>query len=155
VTERGLWRARRSVLAALAGAYALFIVWCSSQSNPLPFLGALLAEDKLLHGAGYALLGALVAGALSGPARRPARVALLAALAAAAFGATDELHQAFVPGRSCDVRDWMADAVGALLGAALVAVSLRPRGSRASIDGRCPPSGPSAPPPPDSIPRSW
>jgi VanZ family protein len=146
--------ARRAVLAALALAYAALIVWLSSRSNPIPLLDPLwLSEDKLLHGAGYALLGALVAGALQRPGTSAVRVALLAAALVAGFAATDELHQAFVPGRSGDVRDWVADAIGALAGAAAAAVGLRPRGARASI-APCPSSDRSAPPPPGSIPRS-
>ena len=31
------------------------------------------------------------------------------------YGATDEWHQSFVPGRDADVRDLVADAVGAAL----------------------------------------
>jgi len=148
-------RLPRPLLAAAALAYAVLIVWLSSLSNPLPFLDAAwLSQDKLLHGTGYALLGALVAGALLRPGRRPGAVVLAATLLVAAFGATDELHQAFVPGRSCDVHDWLADVGGALLGAALSVAFLRPRGSRASIDARCPSSAPLAPPRPGSIPPS-
>lgn len=31
------------------------------------------------------------------------------------FGITDELHQYFVPNRSCDILDWTADTIGALI----------------------------------------
>jgi VanZ family protein len=41
-------------------------------------------------------------------------------LLAAAFGATDEWHQMYVPGRFPELRDWVADAAGALAGAAAV-----------------------------------
>ena len=30
------------------------------------------------------------------------------------YGASDEFHQYFVPGRSCDFFDWLADVLGAL-----------------------------------------
>jgi VanZ family protein len=33
-----------------------------------------------------------------------------------AYGASDEVHQAFVPGRSADPADWAADALGVLAG---------------------------------------
>jgi VanZ family protein len=32
------------------------------------------------------------------------------------YGMTDEIHQCFVPGRSPEWRDWIADAVGSLAG---------------------------------------
>ncbi|MEX2043905.1 MAG: VanZ family protein, partial [Opitutus sp.] len=34
---------------------------------------------------------------------------------AAVFGATDEWHQSFVPGRTSEWADWIADALGAAL----------------------------------------
>lgn len=40
----------------------------------------------------------------------------LAALLASAYAATDEWHQLFVPGRDSDVRDWLADTIGAAAG---------------------------------------
>ncbi|MBF0179708.1 MAG: VanZ family protein [Magnetococcales bacterium] len=38
----------------------------------------------------------------------------------AAYGAFDEWHQLFVPGRYADVADWMADAIGAALAICLL-----------------------------------
>lgn len=32
------------------------------------------------------------------------------------YGAIDELHQMFIPGRSADIRDWLADSTGVILG---------------------------------------
>jgi len=45
--------------------------------------------------------------------------AWLAVLIVSAFGVTDEWHQSFVPGRSCDVFDWLADTTGAALAVTL------------------------------------
>jgi VanZ family protein len=36
------------------------------------------------------------------------------------YGALDEIHQIFIPGRSAEVLDWTADASGALLGILIV-----------------------------------
>lgn len=64
----------------------------------------------------YAVLGGLYVLAL--PADRPAmRAVLLAVVLASAYGITDELHQAFVPGRVPDPVDWLVDTAGALTGA--------------------------------------
>ena len=36
------------------------------------------------------------------------------------YGASDELHQLFVPNRSCDIWDWASDTAGAILGVLLI-----------------------------------
>jgi VanZ family protein len=120
---------RRGLAAwAPAAAYAALIFALSSLSRPPPFVPrALLSLDALAHLAEYAVLGALVARALRAGGRRPARAFAGALLLGSLYGAGDELHQAFVPLRNADVRDWVADTAGAALGAALVAF-LRRRG---------------------------
>jgi len=40
---------------------------------------------------------------------------LLAILLTSAYGATDEFHQRYVPNRTCDVTDWMADTFGGFI----------------------------------------
>jgi VanZ family protein len=46
------------------------------------------------------------------------RVVVVAIVALSAFGAADEYHQRFTPGRTgADVHDWMADTLGAAAGA--------------------------------------
>ena len=37
-----------------------------------------------------------------------------------AYAVTDEIHQSFVPGRSCEVRDIVIDSCGVLVGALIV-----------------------------------
>ena len=60
----------------------------------------------------------LVVRALAGglPRRISLGVAAAAVAITIAYGATDEVHQLFVPGRTGDVYDLMADAAGALAG---------------------------------------
>jgi len=70
--------------------------------------------DKVAHFAVFGFLGTLVYRA-GGP-KWPA---WLAVLLVSAFGVTDEWHQSFVPGRSCDVFDWLADTAGAALAVTL------------------------------------
>ncbi len=126
-------RRRGAGFAVLALAWAGLLYWESSRANPFPFLPAgLLAQDKLLHAGAYAVLGVLVALALSARLG-PARAVVLAAAIAAAYGASDEWHQSFVPGRDPDPLDWAADLVGGTAGAAVAALALRGRTARASI----------------------
>ena len=100
--------------------YMALIFGVSSMSNPPEPPGALaLLSDKALHGILYAGLSALVVRALAGRllGSVTGRMAALAIAVAAVYGATDELHQYFVPGRRMDVRDLVADVVGAALAA--------------------------------------
>jgi VanZ family protein len=69
------------------------------------------------HLAEYAVLGMLVVFAL-GRRAIDARVALAALAFCAVYGFTDELHQAFVPGRVPDAFDWTMDAIGSAAGIA-------------------------------------
>jgi VanZ family protein len=125
-------RATTWTLAAVA--YAALIYWLSAQPNPLPWVPrGLLTSDKVVHALEYALLGALAALALGARGVRPGRALLLAAVLASAYGASDEIHQSFVPNREADAGDWAADTVGAILGAGGVAAALRRRNARASI----------------------
>lgn len=50
---------------------------------------------------------------------------LPAVLCASLYAVTDEVHQLFVEGRSCELIDWAIDTFGALLGALAFAVLLR------------------------------
>lgn len=85
--------------------------------------------DKLIHATEYAILAALLVRALvRGPPRlRVGTAALVAVACALAFGASDEWHQSFVPGRSSSAFDAIADGVGACLGAALATFYYRRR----------------------------
>ena len=99
--------------------YAAAIFLFSGMSAPPSAPGEL--SDKHQHGLAYAGLAVVLVRALAGGTCRgvSARVCLLAAALAAIYGATDELHQGFVPGRDPDALDLVADAAGAAAGAAL------------------------------------
>lgn len=74
-----------------------------------PFAGA----DKVTHAAMY---GAAAYAWCRAIRSRGNQITLLIALAVAALGAVDEWHQRWVPGRSAEIFDWLADAVGAAAG---------------------------------------
>jgi VanZ family protein len=76
--------------------------------------------DKIVHLVFYSVLGAACArGLLRSTLWRGPRLVLTAMAIATLFGATDELHQLFVPFRSADWHDLAADAVGAFFGSLL------------------------------------
>jgi VanZ family protein len=93
-------------------------------SVPVPDIGAPKNTDKLVHFAVYGLLGVLVARALllEGRGRR---AFIIAAFAISAFGAFDEVHQMFIPGRFADVRDWVADSIGGAVTLGVFSLRLR------------------------------
>lgn len=101
--------------------YAGLIFYLSAQSHPDEDLPSFLDifGDKVLHAVEYAGLGALCYRAFRrGVSGLPAsRVLLLAVVAASLYGITDEVHQLFVPFRESSWQDWVADTVGAVLGA--------------------------------------
>jgi VanZ family protein len=103
-----------------AVAQMLVIFAASSIPNLTSLPGGL--SDHAGHFIGYAILGALALRAVAGG--RWDHVTLSAAWRAwaltAVYGATDEFHQRFVLGRTPDVVDWVADALGALAAIALI-----------------------------------
>ncbi|MDR3366998.1 MAG: VanZ family protein [Prevotellaceae bacterium] len=106
----------KCVAPLVAGA-----IWALSSQSTLPEIKGVFGVDKVQHLLAYAVLA--VGVAFWFPRARWRERATLTFVAVACitsiYGATDEVHQHFVPGRSCDVWDWVADTAGAALGAAL------------------------------------
>ena len=101
---------------AIAWALTLFVL-SSIPDIPSPIhLGTW--DDKLQHFAAYAILGALVLRATAIDNKLPnGRNFIMAFALCTFFGATDEVHQYFVPGRFMEFNDFVADAAGAVAGA--------------------------------------
>lgn len=95
--------------------YMAAIFFVSAQSDPPMPAGV---SDKSLHGLAYLGLAVLVIRAVAGrlPARLTWRVAAATLAITIGYAMTDELHQTFVPGRSADAADLLADAIGASAG---------------------------------------
>ena len=82
---------------------------------------------KSAHLGEYAVLGWLLWRALRqtrpvAPSRTRWKIAVAALLMSAAYAATDEFHQSFVPTRTASARDVMIDTCGALIGLCIVQV---------------------------------
>ena len=82
--------------------------------------------DKAAHFSMYAVLAGLLTHHLTEITSR-GRAALIAIAIAVTFGAIDEWHQQYIPGRSTELADWRADSLGAVTGALLVAFVTRRR----------------------------
>lgn len=101
---------------AIAWALTLFVL------SSIPDLSSPIDitewDDKIEHFVAYAILGVLLVRALAvyrpQPNAQDFRIALILGIL---FGMTDELHQYFVPGRFMDFIDFVADAIGVMIGA--------------------------------------
>lgn len=111
--RRGLW------LWGPPAIYALAIFFSSSLSSP-PAPPQL--TDKHMHLMAYGGLALVILRALSGGRWASVTVAtgFQAVVMTTAYGATDEWHQLFVPGRHPDLLDIVADATGAVLAVAVL-----------------------------------
>jgi len=94
-------------------AYVSVIFALSSQPNlkaPLNFTNG----DKLAHLGEYMVLGLLLVRALRATLRvsRPLFAAMIAIGLVVIVGVSDEFLQSFIPGRTSDVFDVMADVLG-------------------------------------------
>lgn len=74
---------------------------------------------KTAHFLEYAFLAVLVYRALRIDVKKRTYLAGIALSVCSFYAVTDELHQYFVPGRSCQIRDVMIDSAGALTGICL------------------------------------
>lgn len=95
-------------------AWAALIFYLSSKTSSelpkveIPYL------DKVVHFVLFGTLALLTFGGFCfGSGVRFWKAVVLAFVIASAYGASDEIHQFWTPGRSVDVNDWIADTFGA------------------------------------------
>jgi VanZ family protein len=111
---------RRARLYAVA--WGLFLLALTSWPSPpeVPVVSAIPEFDKLVHALLYGVEGFLLYFALGAPPEerrgRWRRVFAVAGVLAV-WGALDEIHQLWIPGRSAEVADAVTDALSGLLGA--------------------------------------
>lgn len=87
--------------------------------------------DKIAHFLAYSVLGYLLARA-----RAVSGVSLVVILVfGLMYAASDEWHQSFVPNRSADLFDWIADALGVFAGVLSYHFLQRRSGERRSSPG--------------------
>lgn len=129
MTERSRW----FVSFGPAIGYML-LIWAVSSIPVQVDFSRIPFRDKGVHFTEYAMLGALFVHALrtSLPKRHWLFAFAIAAFATTLWGAIDEIHQAFVPGRNSDVHDLIADGLGAMAGAAIYLI-VRSRRERVSL----------------------
>ena len=113
--------------------YAALIFWLSSLSH-VPTGPE--NSDKVFHFFEYFLFAALLWRALRSRhfQKRKIQRALVVLLIGAAYAASDEIHQLFVPGRTSSVFDWIADVAGIVGMLTLMLIAVKWRGTAFNYD---------------------
>ena len=116
----------RLYLLMLAG-WVVFTLTLTSIPNPefgLLFPGS----DKIAHFGFYGVAGFLFVLWRRANGTGAASAVIWASIFAALLGAVDEFHQQWIPGRSMELLDWVADFAGGTAGGfcSAVAVSMIP-----------------------------
>jgi VanZ family protein len=112
-----------------------FLLWLNPHISPATLDSIDFALRKIGHLTEYAILATLLWRALRGTLAAPSKMvlALSTLFMAAAFAASDEYHQSFVPSRTASAHDVMIDCVGALFAVTLCAIFARRRTSESGI----------------------
>lgn len=109
-TLRGQWIAAAPLLA-----WSVLIFGLSSVPGGNYPQVSFEHADKLVHVSLYLVLGLFSSFCFAGTSAGLVGALIYGLL----FGLSDELHQIFVPQRSCSVGDWLADATGVFMGVGL------------------------------------
>lgn len=109
-------------------AIGILIFFFSSLQKPFIEINQFALEDKLAHLLvffvfGISLLLPLSQRILQGKEKK--KTIFLIIIIGLFYAAIDEIHQAFVPGRVCDLADWIADTLGVILAVLLRAPVLK------------------------------
>jgi VanZ family protein len=91
----------------------------------VPDLGV---SDKFEHFSAYCVLGFFLNLTLKFQNRfkwLKNKAAEAAFTIAVVYAALDELHQLLIPSRDCDIKDWIADSIGVLIGLLIVYVGTK------------------------------
>ncbi|HEX7518682.1 MAG TPA: VanZ family protein [Candidatus Deferrimicrobium sp.] len=111
----------RLYLAMLAAWVALTL---TLTSIPNPEFGPLFpGADKIAHFGFYGVAGFLFVLWRREIGKSAAMAVVWAAIFAALLGAVDEFHQQWIPGRSMELLDWVADFAGGTAGGICSAVA--------------------------------
>jgi VanZ family protein len=109
----------KKILFKISPILVIAGIWFLSSQSTLPQPKGIFGFDKFQHMLAYFVLACTVG--LWIPRQKWQRPGIaflfLAAAISSVYGIIDEIHQSFVPYRDCSFWDWLADTIGALLGA--------------------------------------
>jgi VanZ family protein len=107
---------------ALISYLLLIFIASSIPGEEIPKIGFEFS-DKLIHAVVYLILFILFFYSLKYQTKSVKlrnNAIMFAGIFSALYGVTDEIHQRFVPMRSCELSDWIADVTGVFIGIVLV-----------------------------------
>ena len=125
---------KRSRIHALAWAAFLFTLTSWPSPPRVPIVSGIPNFDKLVHFTLYGVQAWLLYRAVRWPGRSGFSLARVLAIVGvmALWGAADETHQTWIPGRAMEGDDVMADVAGAAAGAVAASVAAGKKGSKSS-----------------------
>ena len=110
----------------LTAAWAVFMVVLTSWPSPpeVPVVSSIPNFDKFVHSVLYGVLGFLLSFAIAWPEgkKRPLMRALFVGAVIAIWGTLDEIHQAWIPSRSMELGDAVADTTAGFAGALIASL---------------------------------
>jgi len=100
-----------------------WIILFTATTLPGPQLPDIHISDKIEHFSAFFILSVMLNLALI--YQRKSYIlfkyaALVTIIICLSYAAIDELHQMFIPGRFADIRDWLADSAGVVIGVFLL-----------------------------------
>ncbi|MBT8378568.1 MAG: VanZ family protein [Ignavibacteria bacterium] len=105
-----------------------WIILFIATTLPVQSVPTFAVSDKLHHLAAYFVLSVLLHLTLLFQRKSEYlfnNAPSMAIIIASVYGALDEMHQMFVPGRFAEVLDWLADLGGAVLGVVFVSFLIK------------------------------
>jgi VanZ family protein len=119
---------KRKVLLVYTPLVVYWILLLTATSLPANDIPALGLYDKFYHLGAYTVLSFFLNLTLVYQKKSKFlfyKAGIAAIVISSVYGALDEIHQIFVPGRSAEILDWTADFVGACFGAYIVYLMIR------------------------------
>lgn len=117
----------KKVLVRIPAVLVTLTSWYLSSRSSLPKSFSFFTYDKILHFLSFAFL-AFCWSLWFTPGQwkeKPVRSMLYVLIIVGVYGAIDEYHQSFTPGRDMSFFDWIADMAGAFSGSLFACFALR------------------------------
>ena len=120
----------KAILPRLPSIFIMCVSWYLSSQERVP-MPDFKDSDKMVHFVCFGILAASWSLWFSRGswcnfrAGTPWRNAALCVLFTSLYGAVDEFHQSFTPGRCAGADDWLADTLGAVIGALACVIAAR------------------------------